>query len=83
MLEHPEDKEIETLKDLMERAGLTEPQLSQRVGVSLRIINHWKMKRKVPRLDNALSLAKELNVPIKVLAKSLGLDISDIPDDMD
>lgn len=81
MIEQFEDKEHETLKDLMERAGLTEPQLSQRIGVSLRIINHWKMRRKIPRLDNALSLAKELNVPLKVLAKSLGFDVSGIPGD--
>ncbi len=81
MIEPSESKEHETLKDLMKRAGLTEPQLSQKLGVSLRIINHWKMKRKIPRLDNALSLAKELNVPLKVLAKSLGLDVSGIPSD--
>jgi transcriptional regulator with XRE-family HTH domain len=63
------------LKDLMDRAGLTEPIVSQRIGVSQRIINHWKMRRKIPRLDNAVALADVLGVSIETLAESLGIEV--------
>ena len=69
------------LKMLRERAGLTQPQLSQKLGVGIRIIGDWESGRKTPRLDNALALARELGVSLKTLASSMRMDVEDMPDD--
>lgn len=79
--DNSENSEPATLKSLLESANLTEPELSRRMGVGIRIVGHWKRGSKIPRFDNAISLARELGVSLKTLAKSMRLDVSDIPDD--
>ena len=70
-----------TLKKLREKVNLTQPELSDRIGVGIRIIGDWESGRKLPRFDNAVALAGELGVSLKVLAKVMGLDVSKIPND--
>lgn len=77
---HQEEKQP-TLKNLLEASELTEPELSQKMGVGIRIISDWKAGRKMPRFDNAISLARELGVSLKTLARAMNLDVSEIPDD--
>lgn len=69
------------LKTLREAAGLTQPELSQKMNCGIRIITDWENGRRIPRFDNALALSRELNVSLKELAQAMKLDISDIPDD--
>lgn len=71
-----------TLKSLREAAGLTQPQLSQRMNCGIRIIGDWENKRRIPRFDNAVALARELNVSLKTLAQTIDIDVTDIPDDI-
>ena len=71
-----------TLKTLREAAGLTQPELSQKLNCGIRIISHWENGHKLPRLDNALALARELGVSLKELSKAMKLDVSGIPDDI-
>jgi transcriptional regulator with XRE-family HTH domain len=73
--------EAPTLKTLRESAELTQPQLSQRMGVGIRIIGDWESGKKIPRLDNAVALARELGVSLKTLAKAFRIDVEGIPDD--
>ncbi len=75
------DSEI-TLKSLREAAGLTQPELSQKINCGIRIISHWENGNKIPRFDNAITLARELGISLKTLAKAINLDVSDIPDDV-
>ena len=70
-----------TLKSLREAAELTQPELSRRMNVGIRIIGYWESGDKVPSFDRAIALAKELGVSLKVLAKSMRLDVSGLPDD--
>jgi transcriptional regulator with XRE-family HTH domain len=70
-----------TLKTLRERANLTQPELSNRIGVGIRIISDWESGRKVPRFDNAVALARELGVSLKVLAKAMQINVEGVPDD--
>lgn len=84
MVQNCNDREPETdltLKSLMESAELTEPELSRRIHVGGRIINDWKNRRKIPRLDNAAAMARELGVSLKTVCRALGIDISGVPDD--
>lgn len=69
------------LKTLREAAGLTQPELSQRINCGIRIITDWENGRSVPKFDNAIALARELNVSLKELAKAMHLDATDVPDD--
>ncbi len=70
-----------TLKALRERANLTQPQLSDRIGVGIRIISEWESGRKLPRFDNAVGLARELGVSLKVLATAMQINVEGVPDD--
>ncbi|MGC1395547.1 MAG: helix-turn-helix transcriptional regulator [Coleofasciculaceae cyanobacterium] len=70
-----------TLKALRESVNLTQPELSRRINVGIRIISDWESGRKIPRFDNAVALAGELGISLKALAKVMGLDISKLPDD--
>ncbi|MFB2898057.1 helix-turn-helix domain-containing protein [Aerosakkonemataceae cyanobacterium BLCC-F50] len=75
------DQEHPTLKNLIEASQLTEPELSRQMGVGQRIIGDWKRGVSIPRFDRAILLAKALGVSLKVLALSMGLDVSNLPDD--
>lgn len=70
-----------TLKGLREAANLTQPELSQRMNVGIRIIGDWERGVSTPRFDRAIALARELGVSLKTLAQSMHLEVSDILDD--
>lgn len=70
-----------TLKLLREKANLTQPELSRRMDVGIRIIGDWERGQSVPRFDRAIALARELGVSLKTLAKAMKLDVTDIPND--
>lgn len=70
-----------TLKALRESANLTQPELSNRIGVGIRIIGDWESGRKLPRFDNAVALARELGVSLKVLATAMQINVEGVPDD--
>jgi transcriptional regulator with XRE-family HTH domain len=70
-----------TVRTLIESAGKTQRQIGQSLNVTELSINNWATGRKLPRIDNFLSLCKELNVSPKTLAKAMRLDVSGIPDD--
>lgn len=78
---HTENEDIPTLKALREAAELTQPELSRRMNVGIRIIGDWERGQSFPRFDRAIALARELGVSLKSLAKSMQLDVSKLPDD--
>ena len=80
-MEKQDFEEELTLKGLIESVGTNQRQLSKATGLSERTINDWVAGKKIPRLDNAITIAKELGIPLKTLAKSIGLDVKGIPDD--
>ncbi|MDF0551717.1 helix-turn-helix transcriptional regulator [Kamptonema sp. UHCC 0994] len=70
-----------TLKNLVEAAGKTQRQLSKDTGIPEVTINTWVARKTVPRLDNAIVVCRELNISLKVFAKSMGLNVEGLPDD--
>ena len=78
---HQNSQESVTLKSFRENAQLTQPELSRRMNVGIRIIGDWERGKRIPRFDNAISLARELGISLKTLARSMDLDVSGIPDD--
>jgi transcriptional regulator with XRE-family HTH domain len=76
-----DDSEI-TLKGLIEQAGTNQRRLSKDCGIAEVTINSWVAGKYVPRLDNAVLVAKALNVSLKSLAKSMGMETKGVPDDL-
>jgi transcriptional regulator with XRE-family HTH domain len=69
-----------TLKAILQELDITQEKLAKDLGVSLMTVNSWVTGRKIPRFDNACQMANELGISLKTLAKSLHMDISNIPD---
>ncbi len=70
-----------TLKSLIESSGYTQESFAKNVGLSRSAVTYHIAGQKLPRVDHFFKMAKLLRVSPKVLARSIGLDISGIPDD--
>ncbi len=60
---------------------MTQEELGRRIGLSYRTIAEWESGRKLPRFDNAVALARELGVSLKVLATAMQINVEGVPDD--
>lgn len=83
MTSEQDDRRVVTLKALRELANYSQKEISQRVGVNYSAYQAWESGRSVPKFDNAVILARELNVSLKTLAQSMGQDTTEIPDDFE
>jgi transcriptional regulator with XRE-family HTH domain len=70
-----------TLKELIKEANLTYRSLAAKIGTSHDQIVAWNKGDSFPSLPYLVSLSRNLNVPLKVLISSLGVDVSDLPND--
>lgn len=70
-----------TLKELRESLKLSQEDLGRRINLSYRTIAEWEGGRKMPRFDNAIAIARELGVSLKVVASAMRLDVEGVPDD--
>lgn len=68
-------------KEAERQPDVSQGELGNRLNLSYRTIAEWESGRKIPRFDNALALARELDVSLKVLARALRLDVEGVPDD--
>lgn len=75
------DSREPTLRTLRESAGFTQEQLAKELNLGIRIISDWENGKKVPKFDNAVSLASALKVSLKTLASSMRMNVSKIPND--
>ncbi|MEB3181724.1 MAG: helix-turn-helix transcriptional regulator [Nostocaceae cyanobacterium] len=78
---NPEEQPEPTLKSLRENLDLTQEELSRRLNLSFRTVGDWETGKKIPRFDNAIALARELGVSLKILAKAFRLDTEGVLDD--
>src|SRR5262249_4325222 len=53
----------EMLRDVREKAGLSQSALAKRSGLPFRSIQNWEQGHRTPRAQAVLSLARALNVP--------------------
>jgi len=70
-----------TLKELIKLSGLNQVAIAHRVGCSTTVVSEYVRGLKTPGFDKAIAMSRVLGVSLKVLAQSLGLDVSDVPDD--
>lgn len=69
------------LRLLREAAELTRSELGRRIGVSERQIYDWENGIKLPRIDRAVALARELGVPLQTVCRALGIDVTGVLED--
>lgn len=69
------------LRLLREAAELTRTELGRRIGVSERQIYDWENRIKLPRIDRAVALARELGVPLQTVCRALGIDVTGVLED--
>ena len=50
------------LRELRERAGLTQQQLAEKAGLSQRAVSHWEQGLREPSWGNVIALTKALDV---------------------
>ena len=53
----------ERLKKLRKKAGLTQEELSETLGISYMTVRRWESERSIPRIDEIRRIAQALNVP--------------------
>lgn len=70
-----------TLKELIKRSNLRQWQLSKEIGCSQSLVSQYVRGATMPTFDKAIAMSRVLGVSLKVLALSLGLDVSEVPDD--
>ncbi len=58
------------LKELRERAGLTQKGLADQAGISQRAVSHWEQGLREPSWSNVLALAEALGVDCKVFQET-------------
>jgi transcriptional regulator with XRE-family HTH domain len=58
------------LKELRERAGLTQKELADRAGVSQRAVSHWEQGLREPSWSNVLALAGALGVDCRAFQEA-------------
>lgn len=75
-------KDTDTLKSLIEQAGFTQKSFANSVKISLSTITYYISGEKLPRVDRFFDMASKLNVSPKTLGKAMGIDVSDVPNDI-
>lgn len=81
--DNQQEQEKSPLRLLREESGLTRPQVKQRIGVSERRQADWESGKAMPSAENIASLCRLYKVSLKTMFKSLGVDVSAIPDDFE
>ncbi|EDS72061.1 transcriptional regulator, AbrB family [Anaerofustis stercorihominis DSM 17244] len=69
------------LKDLRKNNGLTQEQLSEKIGVSRQAIGKWEKGESIPDLYSILELSNVYSITIDTLVRYLLDDVDDKSDD--
>ncbi|MGB8689427.1 MAG: helix-turn-helix transcriptional regulator [Microcoleus sp.] len=76
------EKKKSPLRLLREKAGLTRPQVKEKIGISERRQADWESGKALPNAENILAMANLYQVSLKNMFRLLGLDVTKIPDDL-
>lgn len=69
-----------TLKSLIESAGYTQKDFAKSLGVATSTVTYYISGEKLPRVDRFFEMCRKLSVDPITLAKSIEINVSDIPD---
>ncbi len=68
-----------TLKSLIESAGYTQKNFAKSLGVATSTVTYYISGEKLPRVDRFFEMCRKLNVDPITLAKSIGVNVEDVP----
>ena len=57
-----------TFKELMKEKGMTQAELTAKIGVSERAVEHWSCGTRIPNLKYAYYIASALGISLEYLA---------------
>ena len=72
-----------TLRELRESTGYSQETFAAKVRLTRNAVARYELGQAEPKISNFLAMARELNVSLKTLARSMRLDVTGIPDDWD
>lgn len=75
-------KEKLPVRVFREDLGLSRVELGRRIGISERSLADIELGKSIPKLETVVALARECNKSLKVMVQAIGIDVSDIPDDI-
>ena len=67
------------MKSLIESAGYTQKNFAKSLGVATSTVTYYISGEKLPRVDRFFEMCRKLNVDPITLAKSIGVDVEDVP----
>lgn len=70
------------LKDLIEASGYTLKDFAVKIGVHYNSVKAYASGEKMPGTDITVRMSEVLQKPLKTVAHALGIDVSNIPDDL-
>jgi DNA-binding XRE family transcriptional regulator len=65
-----------------EELGLSRSELSRLIGISERSLADIELGKSIPKLETLIAMARVCKKSLKIMIKGIGLDVSDIPDDV-
>ena len=81
MIEENNTEQFKTLKELRESLGISQESFAAKVHLTRNAVARYELGQAEPKISNFISMARELNVSLKTLARAMRLDVSRIPDD--
>lgn len=67
------------LKERREALGKSQTEVAVEIGISERAYRNIENGLSIPGLDTAVAIASVIQVPLRVICESVGLDVSKIP----
>ena len=71
-----------SLAEIRKFKGLSQAELASQLGMQPKAIYAIETRRSIPKLDTAIAMAIVLEISLKQLAHSIGMDTSKVPDDL-
>lgn len=59
----------QALREEREKAGMSQKELANKIGVYWRTVDHWEKHRRTPKPQRLIKIAKVLNIDIAKLQK--------------
>lgn len=83
MLEQNDNTKEITLRSLRESLGYSQESFAAKVHLTRNAVMRYEQGLAEPKASNFISMARELGVPLKTLARAMKYDVTGIPDDCD
>ena len=78
----PEDFYEMGLAEIRKIKGYSQEELAAKLGLRQGTLSSIERRASIPKFDTAIAIAAALEISLKQLAHSIGMDVSKVPDDL-